>query len=140
MPPLRNNLARRAVGRFLRDTVRITEAEWTGQGTVDPVTLAVSFPAAAELYEGPGSVRATASTLAIEDGGDRLEADEITVSIPATVDADIRPGCKVVVVDSEDWTLHGVDFEVRSVEPGGGLMTRRLQCRRLQSYPSVGGA
>jgi len=46
----------------------------------------------------------------------------------------------VVVTDCEDWNLVGTQFEVRSVEVGAHLITRRLQCRRLQSYPSVGGS
>jgi hypothetical protein len=127
----------------MRDTVLITGATWVGQGTVDPVTLVVTYPAPDEVYEGPARVRASASTLVIDDGGDRQEADEIVVTIPAAGEANeaaILPGCRVIVVDSEDFQLAGQEFEVRSVEPGGNLISRRLQCRRLQSFPSVGGS
>lgn len=127
----------------MRDTVAITSAPYVGQGTVNPTTLAVTYPDPDELYEGPARVRASASTLVIEDGGDRMEADEIVVTIPAVgeaADAEVLPGARVVVVDSEDFQLVGQEFEVRSVEPGGHLISRRLQCRRLQVFPSVGGS
>ena len=143
MPPHRLNLARRAIRRTMRDTVLITGASWVGQGAVDPVTLVVTYPAPDELYEGRARVRASASTLVIEDGGERMEADEVTVTIPATgeaSEAEILPGARVVVVDSEDYQLAGQEFEVRSVEPGGQLLSRRLQCRRLQVFPTVGGS
>ena len=113
MPSHRLNLARRALLRTLRDTVRVTGAPYVGQGVVDPVTLAVTYPEPDELYEGPGRVRNL---------------------------AEILPGARVVVVDSEDYGLAGQEFEVRSVEPGGQLLTRRLQCRRLQVFPTVGGS
>jgi hypothetical protein len=131
------SLATRTIERrILVDRVRVTGPRATGEPTMDPVTLALTWPRPAELYDGPGGVRRLASSNQITDGQELVEADEVEVKIPAWV-AGVRPGALVMVRDSQEPDLIGVELVVRSAEAGSLLLTRRLVCLRVQALPTT---
>lgn len=131
--------ARTIERRFLVDRVRVTGPRATGEPTMDPVTLALTFPRPAELYDGPGAGRRLAATNQRSDGQELVEWDEVEVKVPGDA-AGIRPGCLVVFRDSEDPDLIGVELTVSSVEAGSRLITRRLICARVVALPTTAGA
>lgn len=133
-------LAERSIERLiLVDRVKVTRPRVKGEPIMDPVTLALTFPTPAELYDGAGAVRRMASSNETSLGQEGVEADEVEVKLPAWVPG-VLPGCLVTVRDSADADLIGLELVVRSAEAGSKLLTRRLTCVRLQALPTTASA
>lgn len=130
--------ARTIERRLLVDRVRVTGPRVTGEPTMDPVTLALTFPRPAELYDGPGAVRRLATSNQRSDGGELVEWDEVEVKVPGFVTG-VGPGCLVTVRDSAEVDMIGVELTVLTVQIGSRLLSRRLTCVRVQAMPTTAG-
>lgn len=128
--------ARTIERRALPDRVRVTGPRATGEPTMDPVTLALTWPRPAELYDGQGAGRILASANQRTEGGELVQVDEVEVKIPAWVEG-VRPGCLVTFRDAGDGDLLGLELVVDRAEVGSRLLTRRLVCIRATALPTT---
>jgi hypothetical protein len=133
------SLAQRTIEqRFLVDRCRITEPIETGTGTYNETTFEVEFPAPAEVYDGPCLFFAEPSSIRATVGLQPLQDDELGLKLPVGIDG-IRPGQLVTCRESQDPTLVGVVFTLRSFDSASGRFTRVVTLRRSVSLPSTGG-
>lgn len=132
-----HSIAARSLKRFLEDQCRIFDAT-SGAATLNETTFEVTFPPEAILYEGACDVQvAQRSRDADEGGGEDVRLSEYVVHIPEDGPAP-RPGSVILILESDDQSLIGVEVEVVRAETATSRGLRSLIARRRRAFGQHG--
>jgi hypothetical protein len=108
-------------------------------GSLDPVTLAVTFPGQVELYRGRCLFQEAASSVELQGAAGLTRLSESTVKVPAGVSG-ITVGSIVRIIESDAAPLLTGDYEVTRVASRTHGLSVSLTVRRAAQSPAPGAA